>query len=103
MVHQLFATVRSSLAIATFLLLTNKGQCLSSEYIFTAPPEVDREVLEIPASETEYPLYECESETETESQTALHSHACSCIDCREVTQDSESDEELASKKKQTRQ
>lgn len=102
MVHQLSATLKSSCAIATFLLLTNKGQCLSSEYIFTAPPEVDRELLEIPASETEYPLYECESETATESETAIDGHQCSCIDCEEVTQDSESDEQLTSKKKQNR-
>ncbi len=102
MVHQLFATLKSSCAIATFLLLTNNGQCLASEYIFTAPPEVNREILEIPASETEYPLYECESETGTESETALDSHQCNCIDCEEVTQDSESDEQLTLKKKQNR-
>lgn len=102
MVHQLFATLKSSCAIASFLLLINKGQCFSSEYIFIAPPEIDRELLEIPASETEYPLYECESETETESPTALDSHECNCIDCEEVTQDSESDEQLTSKKKQNR-
>ena len=102
MVHQLFATLKSSCAIATFLLLTHNVQCLSSEYIFTAPPEVDRELLEIPASETEYPLYECESETGAESETPLDSHECSCIDCEEVTQDSESDEQLTSKKKQNR-
>ncbi|MEM7757522.1 MAG: hypothetical protein AAGF83_23300 [Cyanobacteria bacterium P01_G01_bin.67] len=103
MVYQLFTTFKSSSAIAIILLLTNKVYCSATEYVFTAPPEVGQEVLEIPASETEYPLYECEAETETKSEPALDSHECSCIDCGEVTQDAEADAQLTSKNKPTRQ
>jgi len=66
MVYQLFATLKNSLAIAIALLLTSKVQCLASEYIFTAPPEVDHQLLEAPSRETEYPLYECAAETEAD-------------------------------------
>lgn len=99
MVCQLFTSFKSSSAIAIILLLTNKIQCLASEYIFTAPPEVGQELLEIPSSETEYPLYECEPKTESESETALDSHDCECIDCGEATQDSESERKLTSENK----
>ncbi len=99
MVQQLFTTFKCSSAIAIILLLTTTVQCLATEYVFTAPPEVDHEILEVPARETEYPLYECESETETESETALDSHDCSCVDCQDITQDSESNGKLTSKNK----
>lgn len=61
----------------------------ATEYVFTAPPEVDRQLEEIPASETEYPLYECNSETENKDE-ALDSHNCNCIDC-EDSEDSPSE------------
>jgi len=94
MVYQLFATLKNSLAIAIALLLTSKVQCLASEYIFTAPPEVDHQLLEAPSRETEYPLYECAAETEAEEETALDAHNCHCIDCEDLTQDTEADEPL---------
>ena len=103
MVNQLFTTIKSSCAIAITLLLSSKLQSSATEYVFTAPPEIGQEVLEIPASETEYPLYECDTETETESEAPLDSHECSCIDCEERTQDDESDEKLTSKNKNNRQ
>lgn len=102
MFHQLFTTFKSSSAIALILLLTSKVQCLASEYIFTAPPEVGHELLEIPSSETEYPLYECELAAETESETALDPHDCECIDCESATQDSESDQKLTSETQKNR-
>ena len=103
MVNQLSTTIKSSMAIATVLLLSNQLYCSATEYVFTAPPEVGQEALEIPASETEYPLYECDPDRETESATLLDSHGCSCIDCEELTQDEEVDEQLTSKNKPNRQ
>lgn len=88
MVYKLFTTCRYSGAIAIVLLLTNAADCWATEYVFTAPPEVDREVIEIPASDTEYPLYECENESEADPETALDSHDCTCTDC-ELRQEDE--------------
>lgn len=102
MVFQLFATFKSSSAIALILLLTSKTQCLASEYIFTAPPEVGQELIEIPSRETEYPLYECDAETETETETIIDAHECDCVDCEEITQESTPEEQLTSKNKRNR-
>lgn len=103
MVNQLSITLKSSIAFTIVLLLSNQLYCSATEYVFTAPPEVGQAVLEVPASETEYPLYECDSDIETESATPLDSHNCSCIDCEELTQDEEADERLTSKNKPNRQ
>ena len=103
MVNQLFNTIKSSSAIALALLLGNQLHCSATEYVFTAPPEVGQEVLEIPASETEYPLYECDGDRETESGTPLDSHNCNCIDCEELTHEEETDEQLTFKNKTNRQ
>lgn len=82
MVYKLCTALGSSTALAMVLLLTNIPKSRSTEYVFTAPPEVEREVVEIPASEEEYPLYECDSE----SDDALDSHDCTCTDCEKVEQ-----------------
>ena len=87
MVHKLYAAGRNSIAIAVVLLLTNASKGLSTEYVFTAPPEVDREVVEIPKSETEYPLYECDPG----SDDAFDSHDCICTDCEELEPNARSD------------
>ena len=69
---------------------SNRIDVEATEYVFTAPPEVDRQLEEIPASETEYPLYECNSES-ADKDEALDSHNCNCIDCEDTTQDSPSE------------
>ena len=91
------------LAVGIALWLTCKhSECLASEYVFTAPPEVRKKTHEIPQRETEYPLYECNTESETESatdsETALDSHDCSCIeeDCAEMPQETHLEQESAS-------
>jgi len=88
MVYKLGTALGSSIAIAIFLLLTNTDAGSSTEYVFTAPPEVDRSVVEIPKRETEYPLYECEQE----SEDALDSHDCVCTDCEEVESNAQPEE-----------
>jgi len=97
MVYKVYTACRNSSAIAIVLLLINIPQASSTEYVFTAPPEVGEEVVEIPASETEYPLYECT----TESEDRLDSHDCICTDCEEIESDSQlqesrSDSEIGS-------
>ena len=88
---KLFASL---IAIAIPLLFAIKVRANPTEYVFIAPPEVDNEV-EIPASETDYPLYECSPEADdSDEETALDSHDCTCTDCDEFTQDSESNEQL---------
>ncbi|MEL6437763.1 MAG: hypothetical protein AAFQ80_00710 [Cyanobacteria bacterium J06621_8] len=99
MVNQLFTTLKSSCAIAITLLLNQQLYCSATEYVFTAPPEVGQEVVEIPVRETEYPLYECDVESKTPSETSMDVHECSCIDCEELTQDHESDAQLTLKNK----
>ncbi len=78
---------------------------LATEYVFSAPPEVDNNVAEeIPTQEADYPLYECEavSDQETigeidESDSAkIDSHNCECIDCEEVSQEEEKQTKLSS-------
>jgi len=77
MVHKLCNVLSRTGAIAIIFLFVNTLESLATEYVFTAPPEVEREVEEIPRSEEEYPLYECYS---TEDD-ALDSHDCVCTDC----------------------
>ncbi len=91
------STNLSMMAIALWLNYTH-SECLASEYVFTAPPEV-RKTHEIPQRETEYPLYECSTESATNSETALDSHDCSCVeeDCAEMPQETHLEQESASK------
>jgi hypothetical protein len=84
MVYQLlttFTTYRNSGTISIILLLTNTLAASATEYVFTAPPEVNRQIVEIPARDTEYPLYECNAKTVAEADRALDAHDCSCTDC----------------------
>ena len=109
MAYKLFSTGQRSSAITIALLLISKVNCSATEYVFSAPPEVGQETLEIPARETEYPLYECDLETEnqateSESEFALDSHECgNCIDCEEFTQEAESEAQFTSKQREDRQ
>ncbi|MEM8717832.1 MAG: hypothetical protein AAGE84_00795 [Cyanobacteria bacterium P01_G01_bin.39] len=109
MAYKLFSTGQRSSAIAIALLLIGKVNCSATEYVFSAPPEVGQETLEIPARSTEYPLYECDLETETqatqsESESALDSHACgNCIDCEELIHEAESETQFTSKQRKDRQ
>lgn len=100
MVYKLFNLGKNSgaigcslrLAIAIFLLLTTNTLASSStEYVFTAPPEVDRQLVKkIPARDTEYPLHECEAET-VESEDAVDSHTCDCTDCEKKPEEFQPD------------
>ena len=95
MVYKLIATSIGSIAIAIVSWLNNSIEAGAQEYVFTAPPEVDRQLEEIPASEAEYPFYECDSESLNKDE-ALESHDCECSDCEDTAQEAADDDELTS-------
>ena len=92
--YKMFATITRFGAIALSLLFTSEVYSLPTEYVFTAPPEVDLELEEIPTQE-EYPLYECNAELEEDE--LFDSHNCSCVDCEDLAEESE-DEKITQKK-----
>lgn len=86
--------------MVTLIAIALPIQANATEYVFSAPPEVGTETVEIPTQETDYPFYECEgevsdNEAEESDQNEIDSHACDCIDCGEMTQnEAESETEL---------
>ena len=98
--YKLFATLTRFGAVALSLLFTSKVSSLPTEYVFTAPPEVDLELEEIPTQE-EYPLYECNSELEEDE--VFDSHNCGCIDCEDLAEESEEEKELTRQDRQEEQ
>lgn len=80
---------RNSGAIAIFFLFINALAGSSTEYVFTAPPESGSETREIPESQEEYPLYECQNESGTGENDVLDSHDCVCTDCEAIPTNSE--------------
>ena len=95
MVYKLFATAIGTIAIFIVPWSNNSIEVRAQEYVFTAPPEVDRQMEEIPASESEYPLYECDSE-DSDNDEALESHDCNCTDCEDTAQEAPDDDEVTS-------
>ena len=98
--YKLFATLTRFGVIVLNLLFTAKAYSLPTEYVFTAPPEVDLELEEIPTQD-EYPLYECSNEIEDEE--VLDSHNCSCVDCEDTVSEPKEEKELTSKNQQDRE
>ena len=86
--YKLFAILTRFGAIVLSLLFTSEVSSLPTEYVFTAPPEVDLEVEEIPTQE-EYPLYECNGELEQDE--VFDSHNCGCVDCEDLAEESKED------------
>ena len=102
MMKKLFATFKYSTVMVITLLNIKVTQANSQEYVFTAPPEVDNNIVEIPAKETDYPFYECESESEeqkTEEEELIDSHNCDCKDCEDMVEDTEENEKFTSRNK----
>ncbi|MEL6493768.1 MAG: hypothetical protein AAFQ41_01430 [Cyanobacteria bacterium J06623_7] len=88
MVNKLFTVARQTGAIAMVFVLINILDCAAKEYVFTAPPERGKEELEIPESESEYPLYECDAELAETENYISDSHDCTCTDCEILPEDS---------------
>ncbi len=107
MVYKLLTGLQGSGMITLALLTTNTVQANPREYIFSAPPESNQELVEIPTRETEYPFYECTSETENNHEGVLiDSHNCDCVDCENsnnLTQDTEKNQQPTSQNEQSRQ
>ena len=108
MLDRLSTTLKCFGAIAIAILIARSARANSTEYVFSAPPEVDNNVVEeIPTKEGDYPLYECNIETsekgETEildddNNTKIDSHDCDCIDC--VEEPEEPQTKLSSRNRQ---
>ena len=95
--YKLFTALQCSGATLIAFLTAKTVQANPTEYVFSAPPEIDNELVEIPQSETDYPFYECSQEFKNqETEAAMDSHDCECLDCDDTTQDSESNEQVAS-------
>ena len=103
MFDKLITTFQRSGTIAIALLIANAVSANSQEYVYSSPPEVDYELVEIPSSDTEYPMYECNQESEKQSPNNIDSHNCDCVDCDGVSQDSEKQEQLTSRSRSSKQ
>lgn len=71
----------------------------ATEYVFTAP-ELDNEVAEIPASQTDYPFADCScdgydaetaAELDREGDRAIDLYGCDCAGCRNLVRNLDSD------------
>lgn len=94
--YKLFVILSRFGVVAFSLLSTTKVFSLPTEYVFTAPPEVDLKIEEIPTQE-EYPLYECSGELDEDE--VFDSHNCGCIDCEDLTEESQ-EQEITGRKQQ---
>ncbi|MGL5795363.1 MAG: hypothetical protein ACRC06_13370 [Waterburya sp.] len=109
MLYKLLSSLQGSGIIALILLTTNTVQANPKEYVFSAPPESNQELVEIPTRKTEYPFYECNLKSEVENNhnaVLIDSHNCDCVDCENsnnLTQERDKNEHLTSQNKQTRQ
>lgn len=103
MVDKLLNLGKSVGTIAIIFLSTKTLGASSTEYVFTAPPEVNRQIVKTPHSKIDYPLYECKSETVAKPEKATESteatqvnhavdiHDCNCQDCEDKLEESELD------------
>ena len=96
MINKLFVILKYSGIITITFLNVRTIRADTTEYVFSAPPEVDNEVVEeIPEQETEYPFYECEKEAENKTEEGLRdSHDCVCVDCEDEVGETQDDENL---------
>lgn len=81
------------------LALLGSDSASAKEYVFTAP-EMDRQLAEIPESETDYPFADCscsEYDAETkikldrEGDKAIDLYGCDCAGCRNLVRNIDSD------------
>jgi hypothetical protein len=87
---KLLTTLGCSGSVALSLLGANAVS--AKEYVFTAP-EVDNQVADIPASETDYPFADCgcdeinaetAAELDREGDRAIELYGCDCAGCRNL-------------------
>ncbi len=87
---KLLTTLGCSGSVVLSLLGANAVS--AKEYVFTAP-EVDNQVADIPASETDYPFADCScdkydaetaAELDREGDRAIELYGCDCAGCRNL-------------------
>ena len=95
---KLLTVLGCSSSIALSLLSANPAQANNStEYVFTAPV-TDSELAEIPASETDYPFFDCScseyspamiESLDREGDKAIELMGCDCAGCRRLVRNLE--------------
>lgn len=100
MSDKLLAIFKCSGAIVINLFVVNLVQANPREYVFTAPPEVDYELVEIPASDKDYPLYECDQKLDQTKSAIGESHNCDHLPPDSNDSNSEKKEQLPSQNQQ---
>ena len=102
MFNKLLGTLQRFGIIFITLLIGSAAKVNAQEYVFSAPSEVDREQLEVPHSDKDYPLYECEQDEQSDVEKR-DSHNCECLDCAETSQESAEEKKLTSQNQQNKQ
>lgn len=95
---KLLTTLGCSGSIALSLLGANSVS--AKEYVFTAP-ELDNQLAEIPASQTDYPFADCScseydaetaAEIDRQGDKAIELYGCDCAGCRNLARNYDSEQ-----------
>ncbi len=96
--RKLLTVLGCSSSIAFTLLSSNPAKANSTnEYIFTAPV-TESNIAEIPASETDYPFFDCScseydpamiENIDREGDKAIDLYGCDCAGCRRLVRNIE--------------
>ena len=99
--RKLLTVLGCSSSIALTLLATNPAQANSTtEYVFTAPISDINAAVEIPASDTDYPFFDCGcseydpamiESVDREGDKAIELYGCDCAGCRRLARNIEDD------------
>ncbi len=83
------------------LSLLGANSVSAKEYVFTAP-EIDSQIAEIPARETDYPFVDCScneydaetaAELDREGDKAINLYGCDCAGCRNLVRNLDTDKQ----------
>lgn len=95
--NKLLTILGCSGSVALSLLSANSVS--AKEYVFSAP-EIDSQIAEISARDTDYPLADCTceeydaetaAELDREGDKAINLYGCDCAGCRNLVRNSDSD------------
>ncbi len=96
---KLLTTLGCSGSVVLSLLGANSVS--AKEYVFTAP-ELDSQIAEIPARESDYPFVDCScdeydaetaAELDREGDKAINLYGCDCAGCRNLVRNLETDQQ----------
>ena len=96
---KLLTTLGCSGSVVLSLLGANSVS--AKEYVFTAP-ELDSQIAEIPARESDYPFVDCScdeydaetaAELDREGDKAINLYGCDCAGCRNLVRNLDTDEQ----------